>query len=386
MTINTGNQYIPEPGMTILSSPDNGQPLTLFIDVLEDIARRNNPVTPDALCTAGKQAFIMLKAYEVYALQLPRHLPDVKQRLGFERSDIPGLEPENLLTLYHAIRLHAGGWKAIEEQTGQAGADLIRFAASLIWLGDQLIERIDAMTIADQLDTSVAQVTLEKIQRMPRTPLPEAGSLLIIELSRYLDALGGHIADHDLTAAALTGSLDRFANTLLTELSPAIAQKIRLIDEPRLIRQLHALDAEIAGLQQEIKELENTPPRRTARRYGGDLSHARSLRTHRTRLEVLYRNKRARLEQQQRAKVLHDALSLLRERLADTATRINTAHLNASTLQTQWRELSHTIRESASHLKNIDNTQDLFDFVYYFSAIVNPWRGVRLAVPPLAFK
>lgn len=118
-----------------------------------------------------KEDILSLKRYERHALNIPTSLSRVEQQLGFTKSGIPGLEPEDMLKTYKAINSHGKSWSGIEDGIKRTGFNIDLFAAQFSVQGQQIIDRIEKMDFARQLDLTVADLIIEEVRNTPPVPL-----------------------------------------------------------------------------------------------------------------------------------------------------------------------------------------------------------------------
>ncbi|MCF5715780.1 binary cytotoxin component, partial [Pseudomonas tremae] len=130
-----------------------------------------------------KEDILSIKRYERHSLDLPTSMTRVEQQLGFTKSGIPGLEPEDLLMTYLATNEHGRSWKDIEDSIKLSGTTIDLFAATLSNQGRQIIDVIDSMSISKRIDQKVANVTLEEIHNTPLLSLSKVDQDGCIELA-----------------------------------------------------------------------------------------------------------------------------------------------------------------------------------------------------------
>lgn len=115
-----------------------------------------------------REDILSLKRYERHALNIPTSLPRVEQQLGFTKSGIPGLEPKDMLVTYQAINNHGKSWLGIEDGIKRSGFAIDLFAAQFSGQGQQIINYIEKMDFARQLDLTVADLTIEEVREKIR--------------------------------------------------------------------------------------------------------------------------------------------------------------------------------------------------------------------------
>lgn len=133
-----------------------------------------------------REDILSLKRYERHALNIPTSLPRVEQQLGFTKSGIPGLEPKDMLVTYQAINNHGKSWLGIENGIKSSGFTIDLFATQFSKQGQQIINLIEKMDFARQLNLTVADLTIEEVREKNPTPLGETDQKVCITLATFL--------------------------------------------------------------------------------------------------------------------------------------------------------------------------------------------------------
>ncbi|MCF8978773.1 hypothetical protein GIW46_11255 [Pseudomonas syringae] len=143
-----------------------------------------------------KEDIISIKRYERHSLNLPNTLERVEQQLGFTHSGIPGLEPKDLLLTYSAINQHAKGWSAIEADIKAKGLDLDLFAGEFSSQGKQILDYVNKMELAKQLDLTVADLTIETVKSLTPAQLTKTDKTVCLSLAEMLRKLAVQMEEY----------------------------------------------------------------------------------------------------------------------------------------------------------------------------------------------
>lgn len=204
-----------------------------------------------------REDILSLKRYERHALNIPTSLTRVEQQLGFTRSYIPGLEPEDMLVTYQAINNHGKSWLSIEDGIKRSGFAIELFATQFSRQGEQIINYIEKMDFARQLDLTVADLNIEEVRNTAPVPLGETDQRVCITLAEFLKKTASQIKNHQHAAQTLADHIDTFSTVLSVQLIPGINDKVKLANCSDLDQQIQDLEKDIEQLTTEIEQKNN---------------------------------------------------------------------------------------------------------------------------------
>ncbi|MEE4139565.1 alpha-xenorhabdolysin family binary toxin subunit A [Pseudomonas viridiflava] len=358
---------------------------TEFLRTLAEDEKNNGRATALILT---KEDILSIKRYERHSLNLPNTLARVEQQLGFTHSGISGLEPQDLLLTYSAINQHAQSWSAIEVDIKAKGFDLDLFAGEFSNQGKQILDYVDKMELARQLQLTVADLTIETVKSLTPAPLTKTDKTVCLSLAETLKKMAVQMEAHRKASKKLAEDIKQFAHTLTVDLVPGINDKVRLASRADLDEDLIALEKEIdrltVDIDQKHQEYKTTKTHITLGLLGGIVglivtdsifgAQAEAIRKEKNRLVT---EKKTRLETFGQKRPLAAAIRSLEVLFEDMKIRMLDAHQSAVNLQDLWTMLAKYVDNAATRLADISDDQTLLDFVLEFKSVVTPWEEIK---------
>ncbi|WP_122517877.1 alpha-xenorhabdolysin family binary toxin subunit A [Pseudomonas syringae] len=358
---------------------------TEFLRTLAEDEKNNGRATALILT---KEDILSIKRYERHSLNLPNTLERVEQQLGFTHSGISGLEPQDLLLTYSAINQHAQSWSAIEVDIKAKGFDLDLFAGEFSNQGKQILDYVDKMELARQLQLTVADLTIETVKSLTPAPLTKTDKTVCLSLAETLKKMAVQMEAHRKASKKLAEDIKQFAHTLTVDLVPGINDKVRLASRADLDEDLIALEKEIdrltVDIDQKHQEYKTTKTHITLGLLGGIVglivtdsifgAQAEAIRKEKNRLVT---EKKTRLETFGQKRPLAAAIRSLEVLFEDMKIRMLDAHQSAVNLQDLWTMLAKYVDNAATRLADISDDQTLLDFVLEFKSVVTPWEEIK---------
>ncbi|MEE4911351.1 alpha-xenorhabdolysin family binary toxin subunit A [Pseudomonas alliivorans] len=358
---------------------------TEFLRALVEDEKNNGRATALILT---KEDILSIKRYERHSLNLPNTLERVKQQLGFAHSGISGLEPQDLLLTYRAINQHAQSWSAIEVDIKAKGFDLDLFAGEFSNQGKQILDYVDKMELARQLQLTVDDLTIETVRSLTPAPLTKTDKTVCLSLAEMLKKIAVQMEAHRKASKKLAKDIKQFAHTLTVDLVPVINDKVALANRSDLDEDLIALEKEIdrltVDIDQKHQEYSTTRTHITLGLLGGLVglivtdsifgAQAEAIRKEKNRL---IKEKKARLEMLGQKRPLAAAIRNLEILFEDMKIRMLDAHQSAVNLQDLWTMLAKYVDNAARRLADISDDQTLLDFVLEFKSVVTPWEEIK---------
>ncbi|MEE4819839.1 alpha-xenorhabdolysin family binary toxin subunit A [Pseudomonas alliivorans] len=358
---------------------------TEFLRALVEDEKNNGRATALILT---KEDILSIKRYERHSLNLPSTLERVEQQLGFAHSGISGLEPQDLLLTYRAINQHAQSWSAIEVDIKAKGFDLDLFAGEFSNQGKQILDYVDKMELARQLQLTVDELTIETVRSLTPAPLTKTDKTVCLSLAEMLKKIAVQMEAHRKASKKLAKDIKQFAHTLTVDLVPVINDKVELANRSDLDEDLIALEKEIdrltVDIDQKHQEYKTTRTHITLGLLGGLVglivtdsifgAQAEAIRKEKNRL---IKEKKARLEMLGQKRPLAAAIRNLEILFEDMKIRMLDAHQSAVNLQDLWTMLAKYVDNAARRLADISDDQTLLDFVLEFKSVVTPWEEIK---------
>ncbi|MEE4571494.1 alpha-xenorhabdolysin family binary toxin subunit A [Pseudomonas alliivorans] len=358
---------------------------TEFLRALVEDEKNNGRATALILT---KEDILSIKRYERHSLNLPNTLERVKQQLGFAHSGISGLEPQDLLLTYRAINQHAQSWSAIEVDIKAKGFDLDLFAGEFSNQGKQILDYVDKMELARQLQLTVDDLNIETVRSLTPAPLTKTDKTVCLSLAEMLKKIAVQMEAHRKASTKLAEDIKQFAHTLTVDLVPGINDKVALANRSDLDEDLIALEKEIdrltVDIDQKHQEYSTTRTHITLGLLGGLVglivtdsifgAQAEAIRKEKNRL---IKEKKARLEMLGQKRPLAAAIRNLEILFEDMKIRMLDAHQSAVNLQDLWTMLAKYVDNAARRLADISDDQTLLDFVLEFKSVVTPWEEIK---------
>ncbi|MEE4634668.1 alpha-xenorhabdolysin family binary toxin subunit A [Pseudomonas alliivorans] len=358
---------------------------TEFLRALVEDEKNNGRATALILT---KEDILSIKRYERHSLNLPNTLERVKQQLGFAHSGISGLEPQDLLLTYRAINQHAQSWSAIEVDIKAKGFDLDLFAGEFSNQGKQILDYVDKMELARQLQLTVDDLNIETVRGLTPAPLTKTDKTVCLSLAEMLKKIAVQMEAHRKASTKLAEEIKQFAHTLTVDLVPGINDKVALANRSDLDEDLIALEKEIdrltVDIDQKHQEYSTTRTHITLGLLGGLVglivtdsifgAQAEAIRKEKNRL---IKEKKARLEMLGQKRPLAAAIRNLEILFEDMKIRMLDAHQSAVNLQDLWTMLAKYVDNAATRLADISDDQTLLDFVLEFKSVVTPWEEIK---------
>lgn len=335
-----------------------------------------------------KEDIFDIKRYEQHSLNLPVTLPRVEQALGFKKSNVSGLEPQDILKTYDQIRSHALSWNPIENDIKNVTFTIDRFAARFYKNGSSILETIEQMSIAQRLQLKVSDLTVAFINELEPSALDDQDLSIRKQLSDFLKSIADEVEKHRQDATALTNAIEAFANTLTQTLIPDINQKFKRASQSGLSTQINELERYIDDLTQQIAEKTAEYKKNVALAFSGAPGAAIGLfitggifgkkaEDARKAKNRLLKEKAGAIEKLKVSRPLLNAVSSLAIHFEDMQFRMHDAHRSAANLRDIWMMLSEYIQEAASELETIKDNQSLLTFALKFSNVVEPWSEIN---------
>lgn len=126
------------------------------------------------------------RRYVAFAKMLPLSLDVVRKRLNYDRIDVEGLSPEDILKLNERAVAHANTWPALESGSKEVARELEKFAADFVTTGESVVSLIRAIELGRQLDGTLQDLTEEEQEELNAILLDRTEKRAIEKMVEYL--------------------------------------------------------------------------------------------------------------------------------------------------------------------------------------------------------
>jgi len=329
-----------------------------------------------------------IKRYVETGLELPVELAQVQQLLGYEKIDIPGLEPSDMHALYQNIKKHAGAWSAIEADMKTVGTSLVVFSEDLESSGGAITTFIKGLEGYQSSVGRVGDLTPEEIDKLPEVRLGEGDKKKIPTLLALVSDLKTALKHHSKTTTDVNVKISDFKDTLKDRIAPAVGLKIALCASNGNDKEIARLAAEVDIINLLIAEklatYESYSDYKWLGIWWGPVGFAISASIYGPKAaataaekDQLITQKQA-LEQQISARnTLLSSLVGFETSLQDLKIRIDGASGSASNLVGMWGLIQGYIDSSYRKLEGITDATYLVIFVTRLESIISSWISIR---------
>lgn len=133
---------------------------------------------------------VLIEQYVRFAEALPTELRAVKIYLGYDTSDVTGLDPESMQSLFIELRAHVDLWKQLTTQARSQLRELSITAASVVKNGDGLMRGLNALDTLTQMLNTVGNAALNDNDfKAKGANLDKSTLARLNNLQPYIDAL-----------------------------------------------------------------------------------------------------------------------------------------------------------------------------------------------------
>ncbi|WP_219064309.1 alpha-xenorhabdolysin family binary toxin subunit A [Pseudomonas sp. UMAB-08] len=329
-----------------------------------------------------------IKRYVESGLELPAELAQVQQLLGYEKIDIPGLEPSDMQVIYQGIKKHAESWSTIETGMKTVGASLIVFSEDLESSGGAITAFVKGLEGYKSATGMVGDLTPEEINKLPEVSLGEGDKKKMPTLLALVSDLRTALQHHSKTTSDVNVKISDFKDILKDVIAPAVGLKIALCASNGNDKEIARLTAEVDIINTQIAEKLATYESYSTYKWLGawwgpiglaisaSIYGAKAAATL-TEKDQLITQKQA-LEQQISARNgLLSSLIGFETSLQDLKIRIEGASGSASNLESMWGLVQGYIDSSYRKLEGITDATYLVIFVTRLESIISSWVSIR---------
>lgn len=327
-----------------------------------------------------------IRRYVNTALALPTELNEVQYLLGYEATDISGLEPQAIQALHVDIKAHAKTWTELETNMQKVGSDLYVFAGNLITIAVHMIEYVKSLDAYQTLQ--VGDLSPEQIDRMPPVELVEGDRKKLPGLLALVDDLKIYVKEHSASTTLTRVGVKTFKRVLKDDIAPGVSLKIRLVSSGSPEAEVNRLTEEIAHLNQRIEqklaEYEEYSDYKWIGFWWGVIPGVISVSIYGPKATAALEEKDRLVEEKRKVEknlegvnMLLASLTAFETSLQDLKSRVDGAASGVSNIESLWVLLEELVDSSYDRIKNIHNGLYLVSFVSRFQTLMSNWTEIK---------
>ena len=328
------------------------------------------------------------RRYVAFAKMLPLSLDVVRKRLNYDRIDVEGLSPEDILKLNERAVAHANTWPALESGSKEVARELEKFAADFVTTGESVVSLIRAIELGRQLDGTLQDLTEEEQEELNAILLDRTEKRAIEKMVEYL-------ADAKKSTAGFIKSVEQvgtlakgFEKGLSDDLIPLVKAKMMAYKNSGKEHEREALLEKVLQLNEQIDALASAYKNAVGASFSGLAlgpiglvvtggifgSKAENIRKEKNKLIA---DRRKLLEKLKNADKLAELLDDLQLHLVDLQGQMLGAEVGAKQLSQIWTYIAAYLDEASESLSKVDTLLELHKFAMNFSMVINPWASIK---------
>lgn len=328
------------------------------------------------------------RKYVEFAKMLPLSLDVVRKRLNYDRIDVEGLSPEDILKLNERAVAHANTWPKVESGSKEVARELEKFAANFITTGEGVVSLIRAVDLGRQLQGKFEDLTEEEQQKLHTILLDHTEKSAIESMVVYL-------ADAKKSTTAFIKSVEYvevlakdFEKGLSDDLIPLVKVKMMAYKNSGKEHEREALLEDVLQLNEKIAALASAYKNAVGASFSGLAlgpiglvvtggifgSKAENIRKEKNKLIA---DRRKLLEKLKNADKLAELLDDLQLHLVDLQGKMLGAEVGAKQLSQTWTYIAAYLDEASESLSKVDTLLELHKFAMNFAMVLNPWVSIK---------
>ncbi|RAW93445.1 XaxA [Photorhabdus laumondii subsp. clarkei] len=346
-----------------------------------------------------KEDLINIKLYVKNGLELPFTLPTVKEYIHYNDTNIEGLKPENIKTLFEEIHNHALSWSKVEDKVQRQSIDLENAGKQITQKGESIIKIIEKMPITDSIETlkntyNNLKPTNEQLFKITYTDVDKkvAVGLKSILESMEKDVKGYRENSQQVKDAITDFKITLFGGTLsdgktADGLLPQVDTKKKLMDDNNLSTTVKELQDEINEKKRDIEQLQKDYDQYVKLSLSGAISvigvvitgsifGPKAENARKQKNELIEKVKELQ-EQIKGASALQTALQNLSLHFLNIRSCMQDAEVALKHLDVMWSTMLEQINLSKKSFAEIDNASMLLMFEETFKQAISPWKEVQ---------
>ncbi|WPN57218.1 MULTISPECIES: alpha-xenorhabdolysin family binary toxin subunit A [unclassified Pseudomonas] len=339
----------------------------------------SNPPTP----IITKDDIQKIKRYVTTAKALPITLNEVEQQLNTQKTGIIGLEPFDVLSLYHKIINNANSWTDIESSMKRVSGSLATFSEDLESFGQDIIDAIVTMPGYQNYIGTLDNMSEEEISLLPPLEIGRTEKNRFGSIQESLKFIASSIDEKKLSSLDVLTRLKFFKDEMSNEVQPGIGSKLKLANSEDINRQITALNKVIDEAQKRIDEkMRETSPNFFDYIFSGyspvGFLHSGNLELlQKTHVAPLLRQREQLTQQIKQKSILAGTLVELHGDLDSLLTYVQGAITSTAQLETLWISISEYINASRNKVAGINDFLTLRSFVSSLKIILKNWKTIQ---------
>ncbi|MCU1750259.1 alpha-xenorhabdolysin family binary toxin subunit A [Pseudomonas sp. 6D_7.1_Bac1] len=342
-----------------------------------------------------KEDIIEMKKYLRTVTLLPSGLLEVEAFLKYRTIGIPGLEPLDILNLFHKIKMHACDWYPIESGVIHQCYYLGDTAIDILRNGKQIIAQINNMPILQRVRSTVGNLSDIQLEGMKYTPddfkvVQYIGD--IIQTMKF-DITMGQLSTQQLKDSIIDFKVNLSGGALsngnpVLGLQSELDLKYTLMQRNNRLKYIAENNAAISAKIAQIAQLDKDYDYYVKMCFSAGLPFlwwisasiygpkAETARKERNKLKAEVDALRLLVTNQEN---LQNAMESTLANLGGVGLRMLGAEATLNVLNTMWQTIIAKIDASAEQFANINDALRLTLFVAEFSKVIAPWQDVQAA-------
>ncbi|WP_445375082.1 alpha-xenorhabdolysin family binary toxin subunit A [Photorhabdus tasmaniensis] len=342
-----------------------------------------------------KEDLINIKLYVKKGLSLPFNLEEVKNYLGYQRVDIPGLEPEDIHTLFEEIRIHSLSWSGVENNIMQQSIDLEIVGKQITETGGNIISIINEMPIIERIKKKLGELSNNQLASITYTNEDKEVSHALEEI---LDNMKSDIQKQQQKTEKVRTEVSDFKLKLIGGrlsnggiafgLQPQVENKKRLMKDNKMSVGIKDLDEKIIEKKEEITQLKKDYDKFVGLAFSGIAAGLIGLAITggifgakaeevRKRKNALIKEVRSLEESIKGKRALQESMASLSIDFSDIDTRLLDAEVALNHLDYMWQSMLTQINASRDKFAEINDALKLTSFITKFQQVISPWKEVE---------
>lgn len=324
-----------------------------------------------------------IKHYIATAKALPVTLEAVEEQLKTKKTNIVGLEPFDVVSLYHKIINNANSWKDIESSMKRVGGSLLTFSEDLESFGQDIIDAIVTMPGYQNYLGTIENMSEEEIGSLPPLAIGKAEKNRFGSIKESLVFIGHSIDEKQLSSLDILARLKYFKTELNDEVHVSLGAKLKLASNDQINRQITDLNKKIDDAQTRIDEKTRATAPNFFENFMGFIHPTGSVyyrmleEMQRAHLAPLLRERDQLVEQVKQKSTLSGTLLELHSDLDSLITYVEGAIASTAQLETLWISTSEYINASQNKLSGIHDFLTLRSFVSSLKVILKNWKSIQ---------
>ncbi|RAX00713.1 XaxA [Photorhabdus sp. S8-52] len=346
-----------------------------------------------------KEDLINIKLYVKNGLELPFTLPAVKEYIHYNDTDIDGLKPENIKTLFEEIHNHALSWSEVEDKVQRQSIDLENAGKQITQKGESIIKIIEKMPITDSIETlkntyNNRKPTNEQLFKITYTDVDKK---VAVGLKSILESMEKDIKEHKENSQRVKDAITDFKITLFggtlsdgkkaDGLLPQVDIKQKLMDDNNLSATIKELQDEINEKKKDIEQLQKDYNKYVELSFSGAASligwaitggiFGPKAENARKRKNELIEEVKELQKKIKGKSALQTAIQNLSLHCLSIQTCMQDAEVALKHLDFMWSTMLMQIKLSKKSFAEIDNASMLLVFEETFKQAISPWKEVQ---------